>query len=98
MGLQYKLFHPKGYNAKYYNFNNSEYDDKQNYGAKVFGPTKFKPAELNSHDVRAGVDMLLASVITPGRSVINDPQNHIDRGYESIVEKLNALGADITRL
>jgi len=98
MGLKYELFHPKGYGAQYYNFNNSEYNKKETYGAKVHGPTKFKATELNSHDVRAGIDMLLASLVAPGKSIINDPANHIDRGYENIVEKLNALGADIKRI
>lgn len=98
MGLRYELFHPKGYGAKYYNFNNSEYSKKETYGAKVHGPTKFKASQLNSHDVRAGIDMLLASLVAPGKSIINDPANHIDRGYENIVEKLNALGADIKRI
>ena len=98
MGLKHDLFHPKGYGAKFYNFNDSEYNAKETYGANVFGPTKLQSAELNSHDVRAGIDMLLASLLAPGKSIINDPANHIDRGYENIVEKLNALGADIKRI
>lgn len=98
MGLKHDLFHPKGYGAKYYNFNDSEYNAKETYGAHVYGPTKLQPAELNSHDVRAGIDMLLASLVAPGKSIINDPSNHIDRGYENIVEKLNDLGADIKRI
>ena len=98
MGLKHDLFHPKGYGAKFYNFNDSEYNAKETYGANVYGPTKFQPAELNSHDVRAGINMLLASLVAPGKSIINDPANHIDRGYENIVEKLNSLGADIKRI
>ncbi len=98
MGIKHSLFHPKGYGAKYYNFNDSEYNARETYGAYVYGPTKLQAAELNSHDVRAGIDMLLASLVAPGKSIINDPGNHIDRGYENIVEKLNALGADIKRI
>lgn len=98
MGIKHSLFHPKGFGAKYYNFNDSEYNAKEAYGAYVYGPTKLQPAELNSHDVRAGIDMLLASLVAPGKSIINDPSNHIDRGYENIVEKLNSLGADIKRI
>lgn len=98
MGVKYELFQPNGFEAANYNFNDSEYDAKGNYGAKVFGPTKLEPAEIVSHDVRAGMDMLLASLAANGKSVIHDPGNHIDRGYENIVEKLTDLGADIRRV
>ena len=98
MGLRYDLFHPEEYGPDYYNFNDSEYDARETYAANVYGPTDLEPAELNSHDVRAGMDMLLASLVAPGKSIINDPANHIDRGYENIVEKLNDLGADIKRV
>ena len=53
---------------------------------------------MKSDDVRAGIDMLLAGLVAPGKTIIHDPQNHIDRGYENIVEKLTDLGADIKRL
>ncbi|TSC91054.1 MAG: UDP-N-acetylglucosamine 1-carboxyvinyltransferase [Parcubacteria group bacterium Gr01-1014_2] len=98
MGLRYDLFHPDAYGPEYYNFNDSEYDARETYAVNVYGPTDLQPAELNSHDVRAGIDMLLASIIANGKSIISDPQNHIDRGYENIVEKLNELGADIKRV
>ncbi|MBI2610300.1 UDP-N-acetylglucosamine 1-carboxyvinyltransferase [Candidatus Giovannonibacteria bacterium] len=98
MGLRYDLYHPDEFGADYYNFNDSEYDARETYAANVYGPTNLQSAELNSHDVRAGMDMLLASLVAPGKSIINDPSNHIDRGYENIVEKLNGLGADIKRI
>jgi UDP-N-acetylglucosamine 1-carboxyvinyltransferase len=98
MGLKHDLFHPDKHGPKYYNFNDSEYNAKEAYAANVYGPTKLQPAELNSHDVRAGMDMLLASLVANGKSIIDDPANHIDRGYENIIEKLNDLGADIKRI
>jgi len=98
MGIKYSLFHPENHGADYYNFNDSEYKTGGAYAVSVFGPTKLQPAEMNSHDVRAGIDMLLAGLVAPGKTIINDPQNHIDRGYENIVEKLTDLGADIKRL
>ncbi len=98
MGVKYNLFHPENHGADYYNFNDSEYQTGGAYAVSVFGPTKLQPAEMNSHDVRAGIDMLLAGLVAPGKTIINDPQNHIDRGYENIVEKLTDLGADIKRL
>lgn len=98
MGVRYELFQPDGFEPGNYNFNDTEYDSKASYGAKVYGPTKLQPAEIISHDVRAGMDMLLASLTAEGKSVIHDPWNHIDRGYENIVEKLTNLGADIRRV
>ncbi|OGI95210.1 hypothetical protein A2917_00975 [Candidatus Nomurabacteria bacterium RIFCSPLOWO2_01_FULL_42_17] len=98
MGIKYSLFHPKNHGAEYYNFNDSEYLPGGTYGASVYGPVKLRPAEMSSHDVRAGIDMLLAGLVAPGKTIINDPQNHIDRGYENIVAKLTDLGADIKRI
>lgn len=98
MGVKYDLFKPSGAVSKDYNFNDSEFTAEGAYAAHIYGPTELKPAEVISHDVRAGIDMLLASITAKGQSVIHDPQNHIDRGYENIVEKLTALGADIKRI
>jgi len=98
MGLQYELFHPASVKPEDYNFNNSEYNATQNYAAYIYGSTNFQAAELDSHDVRAGMNMLLASLVAQGESIINDPQGHIDRGYENVVDKLKSLGADIARV
>lgn len=98
MGVKYDLYQPEGYPPSHYNFNDAEYDSRANYGAKVYGSTTLQPAEIISHDVRAGMDMLLASLTANGKSIIDDPGNHIDRGYENIVEKLIDLGADIKRV
>ena len=98
MGVKYDLFKPSGSVSKDYNFNDSEFTADGAYAAHVYGPTELKPSQLISHDVRGGIDMLLASIVAKGQSTISDPQNHIDRGYESIVEKLTSLGADIKRI
>ena len=48
-------------------------------------------------DIRAGMAMLLAAVCAKGTSTINNA-DQIERGYERIDERLNALGARITRV
>lgn len=58
--------------------------------------TDLHPNFMKSPDIRAGIAMLLAAMSTPGRSVIGDIEQ-IDRGYEHIDTRLNALGARITR-
>ena len=55
-----------------------------------------KPARLVSPDIRAGIAMLLAAMSASGTSTIDNIQQ-IDRGYEDIEGRLNALGAHITR-
>ena len=55
-----------------------------------------KPGKMTSPDIRAGIAMLLAAMSAPGVSEI-DNIDQIDRGYEDIETRLNALGAHITR-
>ena len=54
-------------------------------------------APMTSPDIRAGMAMLLAAACAEGTSTINNA-DQIERGYERIEERLNALGARITRV
>jgi len=65
--------------------------------AIVSGPSRLRAARLESPDIRAGMAMLLAAMCADGVSTINNAQQ-IERGYERIDERLNALGAKITRV
>jgi UDP-N-acetylglucosamine 1-carboxyvinyltransferase len=65
--------------------------------AIVAGPSKLRAAQLESPDIRAGMAMLIAAMCAEGTSVINNAQQ-IERGYERIEERLNAMGARITRI
>ncbi len=58
---------------------------------------KLKGTVMSSPDIRAGVALLIAALSAEGRSVIHNIEQ-IDRGYQNIDTRLNALGADITRL
>src|SRR3954464_10522221 len=64
--------------------------------AIVSGPSQLRAARLESPDIRAGMAMLLAAMCADGVSTINNAQQ-IERGYERIDERLNALGAKIVR-
>ena len=55
-----------------------------------------KAARMVSPDIRAGIAMLLAAMSAKGTSTIDNIEQ-IDRGYEDIEGRLNALGARITR-
>ena len=61
------------------------------------GNTEFTGAELMSSDLRASVALVLAAIISKGRSVINRIY-HLDRGYERIENKLKKIGVRIKRL
>lgn len=53
--------------------------------------------EMTSPDIRAGVALLIAALSAEGESVIHNIQQ-IDRGYQDIDGRLNALGANIQRV
>jgi UDP-N-acetylglucosamine 1-carboxyvinyltransferase len=58
---------------------------------------KLKGTVMSSPDIRAGVALLIAAMSAEGRSVIHNIEQ-IDRGYQNIDKRLNALGADIQRV
>lgn len=66
--------------------------------AVVVGPSQLygEPEGLPSPDIRAGMALLIAALCAQGRSVIHNIQQ-IDRGYERIEQRLQALGAHIRR-
>ena len=68
--------------------------------ATVIGMNKvqsLKGIEMTSPDIRAGVSLLIAALSSKGTSTIHNIEQ-IDRGYQYIDQRLNALGADITRI
>jgi UDP-N-acetylglucosamine 1-carboxyvinyltransferase len=65
--------------------------------ALVAGPSRLRAATLESPDIRAGMAMLTAALCAEGESTINNVAQ-IERGYERIDERLNALGAKIERV
>ena len=58
------------------------------------GPFKLTGARVPARDLRAGAAMVLAGLAAEGLTEVTEVQV-IERGYERIVEKLAALGADI---
>jgi UDP-N-acetylglucosamine 1-carboxyvinyltransferase len=59
--------------------------------------TKLRGITMSSPDIRAGVSMLIAALAAQGTSTINNIEQ-IDRGYQFIDKRLQAIGADITRI
>jgi len=54
-------------------------------------------AEVAASDLRAGAGLVVAGLMAEGTTKISNIE-HILRGYSNIVEKLQALGADITMI
>ena len=65
--------------------------------ATIHGIRHFHGAEVAATDLRAGAAMILAAMAAEGETLI-DGVRYIDRGYEHVEDKFNAMGADITRI
>jgi UDP-N-acetylglucosamine 1-carboxyvinyltransferase len=83
-------------------FQNVEYLNKMganitlvsNQKIHINGPTKLKGCEVKATDLRAGACMILAGLIAEGTTTVTDVE-HVLRGYENIIEKLQDVGAKI---
>jgi UDP-N-acetylglucosamine 1-carboxyvinyltransferase len=65
--------------------------------ATVHGPAQLSGTTVQASDLRASAGLVLAALVANGETTI-ERVYHIDRGYERIVEKLSALGANISRI
>ena len=65
--------------------------------AVITGVKSLNPAPVRAVDLRAGAAMIIAGLAANGTTEIEEI-DHIDRGYENVVEKFSALGADIKRV
>ena len=65
--------------------------------AVIEGGMPLSGAPVHACDLRAGAAMVTAGLCANGTTVVEDI-HFIERGYERLVEKMNALGADIKRI
>jgi UDP-N-acetylglucosamine 1-carboxyvinyltransferase len=65
--------------------------------AVVHGPAKLVGAQVMATDLRASMSLILAGLAAEGETQVNRVY-HLDRGYERLEEKLQAVGADIERV
>ena len=65
--------------------------------AVVTGRKMLKGAVVSAHDLRAGAALIIAGLAAQGKTKIHNI-HFVERGYENIVEKLTAMGADIVRV
>jgi UDP-N-acetylglucosamine 1-carboxyvinyltransferase len=63
----------------------------------ITGPSKLHGQTVRSPDIRAGMAMIIAACCSTGRPCVVQNAEIVDRGYDRVEEKLQALGADIIR-
>jgi UDP-N-acetylglucosamine 1-carboxyvinyltransferase len=64
------------------------------HSAVIVGPTPLHGAEINIPDLRAGFSYVIAALTAEGTSTLTNT-NLIQRGYENLIPKLHALGAEV---
>ena len=69
----------------------------EGHSAIITGQEKLNGAPVMASDLRASASLVIAGLVAEGTTVV-DRIYHIDRGYETIEEKLQSLGADIRRV
>jgi UDP-N-acetylglucosamine 1-carboxyvinyltransferase len=62
----------------------------------VTGPTKLRGRTLDSRDIRSGMALIAAALAAEGQSTVLEIET-VERGYQDVVERLRALGADVAR-
>ena len=65
--------------------------------ASVTGVEKLHGSTVCAHDLRAGAALVIAGLAAQGITHV-EHIHFVERGYESLVQKLTALGADIRRI
>ena len=65
--------------------------------ANIFGPSFLTGAEVMATDLRASVSLVLAGLVSAKRTIINRIY-HLDRGYESLEQKLKKCNAGVKRI
>jgi UDP-N-acetylglucosamine 1-carboxyvinyltransferase len=65
--------------------------------AEVRGVTKLTGADVMATDLRASVSLIIAALVAEGETNLHRVY-HLDRGFEGLEEKFQAVGADVTRI
>src|SRR5687767_10611902 len=63
----------------------------------VTGPRRLRGKSLDSRDIRSGMALIAAALIAEGTSRV-EPLETVERGYSRVVERLQKLGASVTRI
>jgi len=99
MGAKIELFNPPVENPQeLYNFNYDDANPDDKHAIKIFGPIQLRGGEFEIKNLRHGATLLIAGMMAKGKTILKDPENHINRGYEKLDELFETMGAKIQRL
>lgn len=97
MGANIEKFNPEVENPdELYNFDTKDDQPEYNHGIKIQGITPLEAGEFEVKDLRHGATLILAAMSAKGTTIIKNVE-HVDRGYESLDERLKSMGAKIVR-
>ena len=65
--------------------------------ASITGVNQLSGAPVVATDIRAGVGLVLAGLVSDGETIVEDAF-HIDRGFPNFAEQLQSLGGDVKRI
>ena len=97
MGAKIEKFNPKVSNPEEtYNFDSKDDKEEYKHAIKIHGKTPLTAGEFEVKDLRHGATLILAAMTAKGITIIRNIE-HVDRGYESLDERLKSMGAKIVR-
>lgn len=98
MGANVELFNPVVEDPQsIYNFNWEDRKTEDFHAVKITGPSPLQAGEYTVRDLRHGATLMIAGMCASGTTILHDPHDHIDRGYERLDEQFNSMGAKIVR-
>lgn len=65
--------------------------------AMITGQPKLRGAQVSARDLRAGAALIIAGLAAEGVTCVKNI-HFVERGYENIIHKFTALGANIRRM
>lgn len=71
--------------------------DLQGHTARINGVSRLSGAPVEAGDIRAGAGLVLMGLMADGKTTVGKI-HHLERGYESLVEKMKSLGANIYKM
>jgi UDP-N-acetylglucosamine 1-carboxyvinyltransferase len=83
--------------ANYTYLPNRQNRENKPFVVRIDGGTKLKGSQVEAKDLRSGAALIIAGLIAEGETEITGVE-HIDRGYERLVERLSNVGAKLFRI
>ncbi len=97
MGAKIEKFNPEVSSPETtYNFDLKDDKPEYNHAIKIHGQTPLTAGTFEVKDLRHGASLILAAMVAKGTTIIRNIE-HVDRGYESLDERLKSMGAKIDR-